>query len=86
MLPPCNRTVHLPGALTLDPKFDAPYTVPVLIAMCEAQLVASASPTKYTLTVAFGALALGPGGLAVSGCAHTGAVALTAGQSVSWVC
>ena len=86
MLPPCNRTVHLPGALTLDPKFDAPYTVPVLISMCEAQLVASASPTKYTLTVAFGALTLGPGGLAVSGCAHTGAVALTAGQSVSWAC
>jgi hypothetical protein len=84
------------GKLSLAPKFQAPYTVPVLISMCEAQLSAIPSSTtagktapsgeKYTLLVGFGSLTLPVNGLTVSDCTYPHPVQLAAGQSVTWSC
>ena len=85
------------GRLTLAPRFDVPYVVPVMILMCEAQLSAAASTptmvgaggsggTEYTLLVGFGALALPANGLVVSGCKYPNTLNLEAGQSVKWRC
>ena len=70
-----------PGAdqtLQIDPMFAPPFTVPVLLAGCEASLraatVAGGSGTQFTLRVAFGQLQLPAGSLRVCGVAHAGAV------------
>lgn len=71
------------GKLWLTPRFKPPYVVPVLLSGLEASL-ASRAAGSYTLSVAFGQLALPAGGLVVEGVAYPHAVNLTAGQSVSW--
>ena len=73
------------GALTLAPKFDAPYCVPVLIAGCEATLAAT-SAGRFTIVVAFGELKLAPRGLVASECVYPDAVWLRGGESLEWSC
>jgi hypothetical protein len=71
------------GALTFAPLYPPPFVLPFGFMGTEGTLAADAAG-RYTLSVAFGALSLPAGGLAVSGRACPQAVALAAGQSVSW--
>ena len=80
------------GRLILNPRFSPPFTLPVLIAGCQASLRVEPAVTTEntlkgstaTLAVAFGSLELPAGGLQVMGSAYPSAVALKEGQSVQW--
>ena len=71
------------GTLTFAPLYSAPYALPWAFMGSEGTLSADASG-KVTFSVAFGSVSLPAGGLAVAGRAYAGAVALGAGQSVTW--
>ena len=74
------------GSLTFAPVYACPFALPAMLYNVEGSIacdLAAGSPT-YTLRLAFGSLTLPAGGLAVNGVAYTGAVALGAGDSVSW--
>ena len=74
------------GKLTFAPLYPCPFRLPVMLMDVEGSVscVGSGGRNVYTLDVAFGALTLPAGGLAVNGVAYTKAVALTGGQSVTW--
>lgn len=79
-----GQHTNLPaGALTFDPVFPAPYTLPVLLQGVEGTLSRTASGVR-TLSLAFGSLTLPAGGLVVSGVPYPSAVSIVAGQSVTW--
>ena len=74
------------GKLTFKPVYPCPFALPAMLYNVEASIscnLAAGAPT-YSLSVAFGTLALPPGGLAINGVAYAGAVDLAAGDSVSW--
>ena len=71
------------GKLDLNPKFNAPYVLPVLLSGVEGS-IASSKKGSYTLTVAFGKLILPAGGLSVDGVSYSKAINMTGGDSISW--
>ena len=71
------------GSLTFDPVYAPPYSLPVLLQGVEGPLTCAAAGTR-TVALALGRLQLPAGGLAVAGVPYPHAVALGAGQSVSW--
>jgi len=78
-----QRTDLAGGVLSFAPALPCPLRLPALAAGLEATLSCDAAGV-FTLEVAFGALALPPGGLSANGRAHAGAVDLGPGGAVSW--
>lgn len=79
-----GQQTNLPaGQLSFAPVVPAPYMLPVLLYGTTGTLSRTSSGT-ITLSLAFGSLTLPAGGLSVSGSTYASAVALSAGQSVSW--
>lgn len=79
-----GQSTDLPsGALTFAPLLPCPMQLPLLLAGTTGTIACDATNT-WTLTVAFGALALPPGGLAANGRVYARAVDLNAGDSVTW--
>jgi len=79
-----QQTDVVGGSLTFSPRYPCPYTLPLLLAGTTGTISCAAGPT-YTVAIAFGTLSLPAGGLSISGSTYPGgAIALQAGQSVSW--
>lgn len=79
-----GQATDLPGGtLSFAPRYACPYTLPLLLAGTTGA-VACDGAGQYSVSVAFGSLSLPAGGLSVSGSPYPGAVALSAGGSVSW--
>lgn len=71
------------GKLSFSPVYDAPYTVPLLLAGTLGTVSAAAEGT-ITVAIKFGTLDLPAGGLVVGGRVCPYAVYLTKGESFSW--
>jgi len=74
------------GVLSLKPRFQPPYVLPVLLMNCEATLEATLNSNgiMYRLAVAFGEVSIPAGGLVVNDVPYKGAVALKAGEAIAW--